>query len=81
VEFHGTNESSPYRFGERVVALDPPIRITWDWNSVLDEWPAAALLRIERTDRGGTTHVKSATTVGKHLVKEWRTNSSISRIR
>ena len=58
VEFHGTHGSSPYRFGGRVVELDPLVRITWEWKSMLDEWPAATLLTIELTERGDSTYVQ-----------------------
>jgi uncharacterized protein YndB with AHSA1/START domain len=58
VEFHGTHDGSPYRFGGRVVELEPPVRITWEWNSIPDGWPAATLLTIELIPRGDATRVE-----------------------
>jgi uncharacterized protein YndB with AHSA1/START domain len=58
VEFHGTHGSMPYRFGGRIVELKAPTRITWEWNSLLEDWPAPTLLTIELFDQGTQTRVE-----------------------
>jgi uncharacterized protein YndB with AHSA1/START domain len=58
VEFHGTHGGTPYRFGGKVTELTPPSKITWEWNSMLEDWPAPTLLTIELVANGAQTHVE-----------------------
>lgn len=51
------NHGGHYRFGGKVVEVVPPTLISWEWRSILDDWPVATLLTFELAETEGGTIV------------------------
>ncbi|MCC6793313.1 MAG: SRPBCC domain-containing protein [Thermomicrobiales bacterium] len=57
VEFGGGHDGSPYRFGGKILTMEQPRIVTWEWNTIPVGWSESSLLTMELTPLGPITRV------------------------